>query len=278
MITPDLKVSKMIDKYPATLNVLLNASPHFNKLNNMFLRKTIASRVTIQQAASVAGVSLTNLLIELNKTINTNFREEDLTMDTPGIGSVAEPKQKPGILDNTPKEKMIELDVRDDIKNGKDPIYRIKPVVQSLKEGEVLHLINSFEPVPLYSVLGNKGLSHWTEKKESIFHIYFYKDPLSKNEQKETSSETVQVNSGKVNSEPEGEGIIEIDVRDLTPPEPMVKILSILPELTDTSVLLVHHHREPMMLYEKLEERGFTAVAHKLNDNYYKVVITKKSN
>jgi hypothetical protein len=33
-----------------------------------------------------------------------------------------------------------------------------------------------------------------------------------------------------------------------------------------------------MMLYPKLEERGYEAVSNKIEENYFKVVITKKRN
>ncbi|PIW98956.1 MAG: hypothetical protein COZ80_07930, partial [Ignavibacteria bacterium CG_4_8_14_3_um_filter_37_9] len=74
------------------------------------------------------------------------------------------------------------------------------------------------------------------------------------------------------------EKVIELDVRELVPPEPMIKILEALSQVDENTVLLVHHHREPMMLYPKLEERGYEAVTNKIEENYFKVVITKKRN
>ena len=70
--------------------------------------------------------------------------------------------------------------------------------------------------------------------------------------------------------------VIEIDVRDLAPPEPMIKVLESLTDVDEETVLVVHHHREPAMLYPKLEERGYAAMTNMIEENYYKVVITKK--
>lgn len=70
--------------------------------------------------------------------------------------------------------------------------------------------------------------------------------------------------------------MVELDVRGLAPPEPMMRILETLGTMGEETTLLVHHHREPMMLYEKLEERGFQAVANRIEEHYYKVVIRKK--
>ncbi len=271
MITKDLKISKMLERYPETLKVLLNASPHFKKLNNTFLRKTLAGRVNVEQAAGIAGVPLKELLINLNFAIGdtaaihrlTN-EEEDMSI----IGISNNINEKPEYLKNISPGKIVDLDVRNEIASGKDPIHKIKGVINNLKEDEVFHLINSFEPVPLYTVLGNKGFKHWTEKNGEVWNVYFYKDgtPVLK--------QGIKNDDSNIQSKPI-EGIVELDVRNFQPPEPMIKILEMLPQLSDDTILLVHHHREPVMLYDKLAERGYTAAANKIEENYYKIVITK---
>ena len=257
----------MLETHPQTLLVLTNFSPHFKKLNNKLLRKTLASRVTVEQAAKIADVDLYSLLFELNKSINveinssTNHREE---MPEENIKN-----EKPEKIKNINSENIVRLDVRPFIDSGKDPFLEIMSAVKSLKDDQVLNLINSFEPLPLYTVMKNKGFEHWTEKEGNIFNVFFYKGTESANQN------TRDVHSSNENSF-DYENVIEIDVRDLVPPEPMMKILENISKVDEKTVMVVHHHREPMMLYPKLEERGYEAVTNKINDNYYKVVITKK--
>ncbi|VAX29018.1 hypothetical protein MNBD_IGNAVI01-3035, partial [hydrothermal vent metagenome] len=62
----------------------------------------------------------------------------------------------------------------------------------------------------------------------------------------------------------------------LEPPEPMIKVLEALSKIDSNTALLMHHHREPLMLYPKLEERGYRAFCTKINEDYYKIVIIKK--
>jgi hypothetical protein len=57
----------------------------------------------------------------------------------------------------------------------------------------------------------------------------------------------------------------------------MMRILEKLSEVDDQTILLVHHHREPMLLYEKLQQRGYQAVTEKMGEDYYKVVIRKQA-
>lgn len=263
-----MKVLDVLNKYPETLDVFISISPHFKKLQNKILRKAIASRVTIEQAAKIANVDLSNLLFEMNKKINSEF----IPQSSEKLNHQEEYKilRKPEFLDTILSDKIVKLDVRPIINQGLDPFLNIMNTVNQLKEDEILLLINSFEPIPLYTVLGKKGFDHWTEKVDDAFKVYFFRrkeNEISKSERLSEEKKITDLNFEK---------IIEIDVRELPPPEPMMKILETLPQIDEQTVLLVHHHREPMMLYPKLEERGYEAVVNKINDNYYKVLIMKK--
>ena len=48
-----------------------------------------------------------------------------------------------------------------------------------------------------------------------------------------------------------------IDVRGLSPPEPMVAILTLLESSDVDDRVIVHHDREPVFLYPELVERGW---------------------
>lgn len=267
MITKDMKISKMLELYPQTLQVLTDFSPHFKKLNNKLLRKTLASRVTVEQAAKIADVDLYSLLFELNKSINAELKPLTKNEETMSEDNIK--KEKPDILQNLKVENLIKLDVRPIIESGKDPFLDIMSAVKSLEDNQVLNLINSFEPLPLYNVMKNKGFEHWTEKDGNVFCVFFYKGAKTSGQ-----SESDEISSN--NKSFDYENVIEIDVRDLVPPEPMMTILENISKVDEKTVMVVHHHREPMMLYPKLEERGYEVVTNKINDNYYKVVITKK--
>jgi uncharacterized protein (DUF2249 family) len=52
--------------------------------------------------------------------------------------------------------------------------------------------------------------------------------------------------------------VVILDVRDLEPPEPMVRTLAALEELPPGGTLLQINVRVPQFLLPRLEERGFT--------------------
>jgi hypothetical protein len=50
-----------------------------------------------------------------------------------------------------------------------------------------------------------------------------------------------------------------LDVRGLPRPQPMIRILQLLQRLPDDAVLIVHHDRDPLMLYPELVQIGWWA-------------------
>jgi uncharacterized protein (DUF2249 family) len=283
MISKDIKISRLLKEYPQSLDILLRTSPHFNKLQNKLLRKTLAGRVTVEQAASIANVDLNSLLLELNNSVdnhesngfeidkNDNLENTcNMVIEKPAI-----PSGKPEYLNSLPSDKMSFLDVRPILDSGKDPLNDILAKTKELKTGEALLITNSFEPIPLYTLLGKKGFLHFTEKENNTYKVYFYK----RNAEKAISQNPVKVltvNSDVNLNENDFENIIELDVHELQPPEPMMKILENLDRIDEKSIMLVYHHREPHLLYPKLEERGYQVICNKLGEDNYKILITKK--
>ncbi|MEX0736317.1 MAG: DUF2249 domain-containing protein [Bacteroidota bacterium] len=276
MISKEWKVDAVLSSCPGTLDVFVAASPHFKKLKNSLLRKALAPRVTVEQAAAIGGVRLDALLASLNEAAGfhgpngngSNTPGEELTGmgETEGTNATA---AKPDLDE-------VVLDVRPIIQGGSDPLKTIMKAVRGLGENQSLHLVNSFEPVPLYSVLGGKGFDHAARLIDGEWHIWFFRRAPSAGEQQSGQGPGHEPLSRPGDEEAREEKVVELDVRGLAPPEPMMRILEILGTIGEGTILLVHHHREPMMLYDKLEERGFQAVANRIEEHYYKVVIRKK--
>jgi len=56
--------------------------------------------------------------------------------------------------------KVVELDVRDDLKQKKEPFQKIMQAVKTLQEGDQLILHAIFKPTPLLTLLKAKGFTH----------------------------------------------------------------------------------------------------------------------
>ncbi len=74
----------------------------------------------------------------------------------------------------TPSDKIVTVDVREDIRQGREPFDRIMAAVSQLEPGATLLLIVSFEPLPLYRVMAQNGFSHWADRTaDGDWKIYF---------------------------------------------------------------------------------------------------------
>ncbi|GHH98237.1 DUF2249 domain-containing protein [Neobacillus kokaensis] len=56
--------------------------------------------------------------------------------------------------------KIIELDVREDLKNKIEPFQKIMEAVKECKKDDIFILHAPFKPTPLFTVLKAKGFSH----------------------------------------------------------------------------------------------------------------------
>jgi uncharacterized protein (DUF2249 family) len=143
----------------------------------------------------------------------------------------------------------MDVDVRPTLRAGGEPFGEIMAAVNTLAPGQGLRLFATFEPVPLFHVLGSKGFTH--EAREiggGDWEVLF----------SPTDAETKESASATPASDGEGwpEPAREMDNRDLDPPEPMVRILAATEQMQPGEVLQALLCREPMFLLPELAKRG----------------------
>lgn len=171
---------------------------------------------------------------------------------------------KPRALADVPEARQVYLDVREDIRRGQEPFARIMAAVKALGPDHVLVLRVPFEPIPLYDVLGKRGLAHWTERRApDDWSVCFYRDATSRAESTPAPATT-------------GSRRIVLDVRGLEPPQPMVRVLEEMDRLGPGAVLEVHHDRRPMFLYPQLDERGFAHETDEPEPGLVRILIRKE--
>jgi uncharacterized protein (DUF2249 family) len=68
---------------------------------------------------------------------------------------------------------------------------------------------------------------------------------------------------------------MKLDNRGLEPPQPMMRTLAALEELTEGETLSIINDRRPMFLYEQLEEKGYKQVTTEQDDGSFLIEITK---
>ena len=249
MISGEITLARLLDEHPELTEVLASYHPHFEPYRDQRRRRLMAARLTLDQAARIAGVPADDLLATLRRATGESplpaveGREADhaspVQPESRGEGA-----SRPEV----PAASQVHLDVRDSIRRGEEPFARIMATVRELGPGEALVLRVPFEPIPLYDALGKRGLAHFAERRGPDDWLVWFQRP---------DAGQSGVRTGARTPPRAGERTFTIDVRGLEPPQPMVRILESVERLRAGETLEVLHERRPMFLYPQLDERGF---------------------
>ncbi len=162
--------------------------------------------------------------------------------------------------------KTVTVDVREDIRRGREPFGRIMQAVTTLNENEAVLLIAPFEPKPLYGVLAQRGFAHQSKATPAgDWEVLFTREGADRAQSAASVTEPSKPSYQTCSGTP----IINIDARGLEPPQPLVKILEALASLPQGARLRAHTDRRPMHLYAHLEERGFTGQTEEQPDGTF---------
>lgn len=133
-ITGEMLVKDVAERWPAAQAVLVRRG----------LDLCCGGVHPLSMAAKAHGVALRPLLAELNEAI------------APAPAAAARP--------DWALRPDHELDVREDLRAGKEPFAKIIGAVAKVGKGQTLLLRAIFEPKPLYKVLALRGFSPWAER------------------------------------------------------------------------------------------------------------------
>ncbi|QRM57147.1 DUF2249 domain-containing protein [Sinorhizobium sp. BG8] len=140
------------------------------------------------------------------------------------------------------------LDVRPMLRSGGEPFQAIMQAVQELRPGQALKLFATFRPQPLFRVMQGAGFDHEAHEIEGgDWEVIFTPQPQAA--PVETSVDADRPETWPDPSE-------HLDLTDLDPPEPMVRILAAAEALGPGEVLFAVLSREPLFLFPELTKRG----------------------
>ena len=248
-VTSGDTVSDVLARDESLVDVLVQYAPHFAKLRNRALRRVMARLVTIEQAARIANVPAERLVRHLNEALGLSNDSADVTPDD-AASTNPRTVQAPT---HPASATVVELDVREDMRSGREPFARIMSAVAALGASDVLLLRTIFEPAPLFGVLAKRGFA--SESRASgpdDWSSWFWRPDAQASEQSD-----VQAAAPSAQTVAQDEAVIVLDVRGLEPPEPLMRTLAALETLPDGYVLQHVNTRVPQLLFPLLAERGF---------------------
>ena len=143
--------------------------------------------------------------------------------------------------------EFVDVDVRPILRAGGEPFSVIMQAVEGLEPGQGMRLFATFKPIPLFGVLGSRGFSHEAieldgGEREILFRPEAALPPPSIDPGTDASAWPTPS--------------IELDNRDLDPPEPMARILEATERMKAGEVLSALLLREPRFLFPELAKRG----------------------
>ena len=141
-----------------------------------------------------------------------------------------------------------ELDVRLILRSGGEPFQAIMEAVGALKPGQGLRLLAPFRPQPLFKVMESRGFGHTAREMEGgDWEVLF--TPQATGVPVEVSADAEDPHTWPNPTE-------HLDLTELDPPEPMVRILAAVERLPSGAVLFALLSREPVFLFPELAKRG----------------------
>lgn len=168
-ITPDTKISDLLDAYPQLQDKLIEIAPVFSKLKNPVLRKTIAKVTTLKQASVIGKVSLNELIRSLRIEAGQGTEDSSSYDEASSAGKKSRPQWA------SAENVVAEYDAREDLENGIHPVNKVVKETTSLSGSQVYLLVTGFVPAPLIDMLAGKGFESYTEEEGSVCRTYFRK-------------------------------------------------------------------------------------------------------
>lgn len=268
------KISEIIGHDAASIQAIADVAPPLKRLKNPLLRKIMASRVTVKEAARMGGCQPEDIIRVLDPLGYRYMASEDHEPDHPQDDT-------PGWLSEARSADIHTFDVRPIIENGTDPLKAIVTRFKVVGAGEILCVINSFVPTPLIHLLEGKQAdqSFVKQMNDREFHTFFRKTTefsAPENSPKTNVLMDDAITFQEVCGQFSSHQTKVIDVRHLAMPMPMQTILAELEELPEGWALYVHHKRVPVYLLEELADGGFDVRIHRIRDGNVKMLIFQR--
>lgn len=274
-ITAKTKISELIKFNSKSVDAIASLAKPLEKLKNPILRKIMASRVTIGEAAKMGGTTVAEFKRVLTP-LGFTFEEESNNKEE----AIAE--TRPDWLQNANQADIDFYDVRSIIDNGADPLKEILGRFKTVEPSKILCIINNFVPTPLIHLLKQeKAEATFVENiSDKEFNTYFLKKDKEIEHPSVTADEKLMMDDAEnfelVCNQFSPEKTKEIDVRELEMPGPMHLILEELEILPAAHALFINHKRVPVYLLEELADKNYQVHINNREEGNVKMLIFRK--
>src|SRR5690625_3636292 len=133
------KISDIIQKNKSSIDAIASIAPPLKRLKNPILRKVMASRVTVREAAKMGGCTMEDFIRVLQPLGYTYTPEQE------GSTSGSE-EETPDWLRDRKSTRLNSSHVRPIIDKGSDPLKAILEDIKKVDQGKIMYITNTFIP------------------------------------------------------------------------------------------------------------------------------------
>ncbi|PCJ43295.1 MAG: hypothetical protein COA81_04445 [Alphaproteobacteria bacterium] len=170
------------------------------------------------------------------------------------------------------EDDCMRMDVRPILARGDDPLEQILAKVELLAVQDILLIEAPFDPLPLRRMLTGRGYaSHAVPLSPKHWQVFFKKQDGAKLPDLPNLSDLPAFPLYRQ------DGVLEMDLRGLEPPNPMIAILKVIESGKAGDKFIVRLMRNPVYLYPELVERNWQAQVLEERDDGLRVEITKRT-
>ena len=183
IVTEDMKVRDALEINEHMLDAFVWLGPEFERLRKPALRKLMAGRVSVSQAARIAGLPLAEALYVLN--LAAGEEEQALSAELHLLPQRAfecraenpprKPRELAGLADAD--ARVVFVDVTPHAERDEDPRPAVMRGLMRLdEEHDVLLVHHRYDPVPLRDLFAARGFASWAEERAPHdWYVYFYR-------------------------------------------------------------------------------------------------------
>ncbi|MBV9357649.1 MAG: DUF1858 domain-containing protein [Chloroflexi bacterium] len=207
-ISPDTRLSQVLDAVPGALDYIVSLKPHdFGRLRNPVLRRYMSSRISLRRVAVMVGVPEQRLADDLTRLAHGEAVAAP-TVSHEGADASEPPRRpEPAWLQAVDAAAIPWVDVVPIDEVGGDPFPPISLAVKQLAPDGVLAIRHRWEPQPLYDVWGKMGVEWFAERIGKDEWYIFVHRPASA-----SAAPSKAVVAASVGHTPEGEVLPRLQV------------------------------------------------------------------
>lgn len=168
-IKANTKIFDLLKEYPALEEKIIGIAPPFKNLKNPVLRRTVGKLATIEKAAQIGEVDVTEFVNTLRREVGQPELKQAVA-ETAAVIKLS--GGEPEWIQGQPQQIINGTAM---LSKGVHPLAKVNELMQSLTIGQYILLQTNFKPLPLIEAMEKQSyrVFHQTDAINPDQHVTF---------------------------------------------------------------------------------------------------------